>query len=365
MTDITFSSAPLAVGKSWWKLPERVHRAARASFDSERSSTDRASFQMLRLYRSNLEVRLQSIDEAALQTNSQRRTHALVGEMLSRAAEASADRESDWDQAYKMERMISLLLSGGQLRHEIQMRLDELAAEGAAEAASLRAEYDALVSPVPGQPSSPADDAAVSSFLLRVMEVLHRNAKKKNLARPIRKEATKGILLFGIMAFLLALAPYVVINIDFVEGLHLSPWWSLFALYTAVVSGLLGAFFSRLIMMQRDWARMSLDEVFLHREFTYTLLRAGVGMGGAVIVYFFLKSGLVDGALFPHFDKLAMEWVRVPDGSMSFVVPSKDLALMTFWCFLAGFSEVLVPNMLSSTERQLFNDGGSAKLSGR
>ena len=51
-----------------------------------------------------------------------------------------------------------------------------------------------------------------------------------------------------------------------------------------------------------------------------------------------------------------MEWVQVPDKSMSFVIPSKDLALMTVWCFLAGFSEVLVPNLLTGAERQ-FADG--------
>jgi hypothetical protein len=125
--------------------------------------------------------------------------------------------------------------------------------------------------------------------------------------------------------------------------------------HTALVAGLLGAFFSRLITVQRDGASMTLDEVFLHRELSYTLLRAGVGVCDALVVYFVLKSGLVDGALFPKFDKLAMEWVHVPDGTvpMAFVVPSKDLALLTVWCFLAGFSEVLVPSMLAGTERQL------------
>jgi hypothetical protein len=283
--------------------------------------------------------------------------------MLSPPSET--ERHIGWDEIYKVERMISLLLSGTQLRQEIKMRLDDLASERAWEAPCLRAEYEALVTPAPGNTSPAPDDTVLHSVLLRVMEVLHWNAKKKHLARPIRKEATKNILLCGLVSFLLAIAPYVAINFDFVEGHALSKWWSLFALYTALVSGLLGAFFSRLITVQRDWPKMTLDEVFLHREFSYTLLRAGVGMGGAAIVYFFLKSGVIDGAVFPKFDQIAMEWVRVPDNSMSFVVPSKDLALMTVWCFLAGFSEVIVPNLLTSAERQFADGIAPSRLAGK
>jgi len=54
----------------------------------------------------------------------------------------------------------------------------------------------------------------------------------------------------------------------------------MFALYTALSAGLLGAFFSRLITVQRQWGSMTLDEVFQHREWSYTLLRAGVGVCG-------------------------------------------------------------------------------------
>jgi hypothetical protein len=79
-------------------------------------------------------------------------------------------------------------------------------------------------------------------------------------------------------------------------------------------------------------------------------------MCGALIVYFFLRSGIAEGALFPNFNEVKIEVIPVAQNSavhMAFVMPSKALALFTFWCFLAGFSEALVPKMLSSTETQL------------
>ena len=108
---------------------------------------------------------------------------------------------------------------------------------------------------------------------------------------------------------------------------------------------------------------MKLDDVLLHREWSYSLLRAGVGLCGALVLYFFLRSGIVDGALFPKFSDIAIQFVQHPANSvpMTFVMPSKDLALLTFWCFIAGFSEKLVPTMLTNSERQLADATSSTK----
>jgi hypothetical protein len=311
---------------------------------------------MLRLYRTNLEVRLRCIDESSLQTESQRRTYASVTELLSsRDAPPSADSEAAWDEAYRAERMIEMLLGGVQLRQEVAARLDELALDSAAEAAHFRAQLEAIAKAAPD--GKVDDDNVLRGLLLRVMERLHWHAKKRFLARPIRKQATKTILWCMLAAFLLAILPYVAIWLD----ARISPFWTLFALYTALVSGLLGAFFSRLLTIQRDWGKMSLDEVFLHRELSYSLLRAGVGVCGALLMFFFFKSGLIDGAVFPKFENLSMDLIQTADGTMAFVVPSKDLALVTVWCFLAGFSESLVPSILSNTERQIAEGAGGGR----
>jgi hypothetical protein len=344
--------------------PER-RRAGRAR-RIRNTPVSRAGFDMLRLYRTNLEVRLRCIDETALQTENQKQTYVSVTEFLKSNSEQSpADSEAAWDEAYRAERMIEMLLSGVQLRQEIAARLDELGFDNAVEAERFRVQYEAIAKSS-SETHTAADDTVLRSLLLRILERLHWHAKKRFLSRPVRRQATKNVLWCMLAAFLLAILPYVAIWVDTQAERGLSTYWTLFALYTALVSGLLGAFFSRLLTIQRDWAGMSLDEVFLHRELSYSMLRAGVGVCGALVVFFFFKAGLIEGALFPKFENMSMQMIVAPNGSMSmaFVVPSKDLALVTVWCFLAGFSESLVPNLLTNTERQI-SDSASGKGASR
>jgi hypothetical protein len=341
-----------SIAKKWGSI--------KAALRIKGAPDDNASFHMMNLCKSNLGVRLSSIDETSF-AERQKEIHKTVDALLKTGI-------LEWDDIYRAESMIALLYGGEQLREEIKANLQELEKHDKVEADTLTQRYDLLSHPVDGPKR---DDASLHLFLLRVLEAVHINLKKTYLGRPIRLQATNRILQCLLFSFCLLILPYVLVVFDSGDGADGiitvgSKYWSLFALYTALTAGLLGAFSSRLNGIQSQWANMNLDEVFLQREWSYTFLRAGVGVCGALIVYIFLRSGIAEGALFPKFDEIKIELIHVSDRGalpMAFAMPSKALALLTFWCFLAGFSETLVGGMLKSTEQQLTEAATPGKAS--
>jgi hypothetical protein len=340
---------------------------------ARRAPVEHGATGMLRLQLLSLEIKLKAVDETML-AEHQKRYYAEATALLLTAAANPSPETLSWNVAYRVESLIALLLDGDQLHQEIASRLRQLAAERIPGYEQLALEYAAHY---PAEKKSPPKDSVLRQFLLRILNAQHWAAEKKYLARPVRTEATKKILIMAIIAFLLVVVPYVaLISATWDAGANppkitVQKFWSLFPLYTTITTGFLGALFSRLILLQSQWSTMTIDEVYLHRDWSYLLLRASVGLGGALVVYFFLQSGLVSGALFPDLKKLAVEVTQFGSSagapphavSMILLLPSKDLALLIVWSFIAGFSEVLVSGILSNTEKQLKDAALPAKKS--
>src|SRR5262245_36429462 len=103
----------------------KCSKSVNATMPFGKRSADHASFYMLNLHRTNLEVRLRNIDETSLQP-SQKTIHSTVSEMLQATAKAGkAKRDLEWDQIYKAESLIALLFNGAELRQEISARLQD------------------------------------------------------------------------------------------------------------------------------------------------------------------------------------------------------------------------------------------------
>jgi len=273
---------------------------------------------MLKMELDNLKFRFGRIDESKVASDVKKKLNDLF---------EKTDRT--WGDAYQIENQIAMLLTGDCLRREIKVRPREARTRDATDAAVLQTDYDALVKSNEKEGRTSFDDV-LHYFLLQVLENINWQKKLKFLKRKIRLQATRNALILAFVALVLVLLPYF---------LCLS--WLASSLYTPLTFGLLGALFSRLITLHTPRSKLTLEELHNAQKILYIVLRACIGACGALIVYFFLQSEFVKSNVFPKFT----------NGVVS-LSDHKSLALLIIWSFIAGFSESLVPSVLSSTERQ-------------
>jgi len=126
----------------------------------------------------------------------------------------------------------------------------------------------------------------------------------------------------------------------------------------AFAAGLFGATFFMLVEFQRRLPESGTTE--LRELWTIRMigLRCAVGIGGATILYFLFQTELLGGAgLWPNIGNLTFkplsgsaEWWLF--GEVEFRLPGPNTARLIVWCFLAGYSQGLVPSILAHTSRR-------------
>lgn len=120
--------------------------------------------------------------------------------------------------------------------------------------------------------------------------------------------------------------------------------------WMVLLCGAIGGFIS----VQRRLKNLDPDDLLLlARSWVYVLLSPLVGGILASLLFFLFISGLLDGDLFPEFSTNPAQ-SETNIGLLSlFSVYGKeysDYAKIIFWCFLAGYSESFVTNIISQFE---------------
>jgi hypothetical protein len=336
---------------------------------------------MLDLFVNMLDVRVRSI-ESHIEHDDYGRTvlnevkHG-IGELKGANGKCPAEPKT-WNEAYRLERLIAVIEPPEIVDLELDRRIYEAMDQDLPSIRRLKLDvedarkeaYDSSRQP---PVLKPGGTQILRDALINLLEELHWADQRREIASPIQKAATQRIVGTGLIAFLLVILPYL--RIYYLMSYHITfdlSSWSWFALYTVVTTGAFGAFFSRLVYILRNWDRLPIREIESAKSPGALILRGSVGMCGALVVFFFLKSGLIEGNLFPDFKEIGLDFLNYPTSNlpattswqvMQVVVPSKSLALLVMWSFLAGFSERLVPSIVSRAEKS-FEDATIGSGSG-
>lgn len=297
-----------------------------------------------------------------------------------------------WERAYDIERLLVYVRPRSQLAIETDRRVDEVKRVGLPTADKYRAQLDAVnlrvttataaqnlganalaatdadrarLQAAADQAKKHADDENLNAdrdrraILSAVLDDLQWQYQKNNLVRSALWDSASNLLTFGYVTSFFVAFPFICFVLERWSHIHvfsdLLDKFPNYGLYTAMSFGLLGAFFSRLTSLKFTTVGLTLEDAQNRYSYSSLLIRGAVGMAGAVLFYFLMRSGVIAG-LSPNFENFAFEplpdtWTVLKQADV--LLPSKDWSLLVLYSFVAGFSEQLVPDTLSKVEAQV------------
>jgi hypothetical protein len=198
------------------------------------------------------------------------------------------------------------------------------------------------------------------AILAAVLDDLQWFYQQRILKRRALWKSASRLLTLGIICLAVVTLPFLGFLFGKLTGSHrlveLMEKFPNYGLFTVMSFGLLGAFFSRLVSFQFS-NDMTVEAAENRYGFKSLAIRCGVGVCGAVIVYYLLQTGFIGTNYKPDFKNLGYGIEKVvtmlSGDERSVLLPSKDWCLLVLWSFLAGFSERLVPDTLARIDGEL------------
>jgi hypothetical protein len=248
-----------------------------------------------------------------------------------------------WDDNYQIEQLLVDLHAPAVLHEELSVRSQEAKRVLGTE---LAVWYEQRASAV-------TDEGGRRALLGRLVNDLQWRYK----IREAQRGYVQAISTDAAIAFVTLLVPFatlLALSIRATIGDLSGKMMLVYALVAA--AGAWGASFSMLLNQRKRLEESSLDDLKQLRKRVVLFSRLLVGLGASIVFVVFLSSGLLDGDAFPELST----WDPAKPTEDPGFLGGKDLALLVFWAFLAGFSERLVPSLLARTESRVVDESSAA-----
>jgi hypothetical protein len=197
------------------------------------------------------------------------------------------------------------------------------------------------------------DLATRRAFLSRLIEDLQWALSQREMIRICRADLaarmSRGFiltsLLFGLFLVGVLTLHSRLVSIDWTQDIAMR---HMVIVTASFIGGLWGAMFSIMIGLRKRLDGGDLDDLKLQYRWLPARMLAGAGSG--MLIYLLFASAMIGGDLFPDFhDNAAM---MRPDFSASLKLYGKLL----LWSVVAGFSERLIPDILTRIESDVHSN---------
>lgn len=122
------------------------------------------------------------------------------------------------------------------------------------------------------------------------------------------------------------------------------------AIVTAMTSGWIGASLSILTGLRKKINSSTVADLRVIHRMEYLFSRILIGMISGLVLYYFFQAGILAGEMFPAFNQ-PQSVTEIADNRV--IMNYENHAKLIIWCFASGFSEKLVPDILSGTARKV------------